>query len=182
MFAIVSHCRRKGNRRKEREKCRGPDRERGERACGCCCWVSSSDSRLAGWCCWCRSCWRRACPRCRGLSRCPVPPPRSARRGRSPTSSLCYRAPETAGSAPDPLTARGRLRTWLGLEPNILVLLGTILILGMGEELWIRFVPKYLELLGAGAWGIAAYGTLKDLLDAVYQYPGGWIADRLGGP
>ncbi|KRT76061.1 MAG: hypothetical protein XU14_C0069G0001, partial [Armatimonadetes bacterium CSP1-3] len=33
----------------------------------------------------------------------------------------------------------------MGLEPNILVLLGTILILGMGEELWMRFVPKYLE-------------------------------------
>ncbi len=60
------------------------------------------------------------------------------------------------------------------------MLLGTILILGMGEELWMRFVPKYLELLGAGAWGIAVYGTLKDLLDAVYQYPGGWLADRLG--
>src|SRR3989304_2643368 len=63
-----------------------------------------------------------------------------------------------------------------------LVLRGPILILGMGEELWMRFVPKYLELLGAGAWGIAVYGTLKDLLDAVYQYPGGWLADRLGGP
>lgn len=50
----------------------------------------------------------------------------------------------------------------------------------MGEELWVRFVPKYLELLGATAWGIAVYGTLKDLLDAVYQYPGGWLADRLG--
>jgi len=50
----------------------------------------------------------------------------------------------------------------------------------MGEELWTRFLPKYLELLGAGALGIAAYGTLKDLLDAVYQYPGGWVADRLG--
>lgn len=50
----------------------------------------------------------------------------------------------------------------------------------MGEELWTRFLPKYLELLGAGALGIAAYGTLKDLLDAVYQYPGGWVADRVG--
>lgn len=59
-------------------------------------------------------------------------------------------------------------------------MLGAILVLGMGEELWMRFVPKYLELLGAGAWVIAGYGTLKDLLDAVYQYPGGWLADRLG--
>ncbi len=50
----------------------------------------------------------------------------------------------------------------------------------MGEELWMRFLPRYLELLGAGAWGIAVYGTLRDLLDAVYQYPGGWLTDRLG--
>ena len=72
------------------------------------------------------------------------------------------------------------LRHWLGLERNIVVMLAGILILGMGEELWTRFVPKYLELLGAGAWIVAIYGTLKDLLDAVYQYPGGWLADRLG--
>jgi MFS family permease len=74
----------------------------------------------------------------------------------------------------------GRVRGWLGLERNILVMLAAILILGMGEELWSRFVPKYLELLEASAWIIAVYGTLKDLLDAVYQYPGGWLADRLG--
>ena len=59
-------------------------------------------------------------------------------------------------------------------------MMGAILILGMGEELWMRFVPKYLELLGAGVWIVAFYGTLKDFLDAVYQYPGGWLADRLG--
>jgi MFS family permease len=73
-----------------------------------------------------------------------------------------------------------RTRTWLGLEPNIIVMLATMLMLGMGEELWSRYVPKYLEFLGASAWVIAIYGTLKDLLDAVYQYPGGWVADKLG--
>jgi MFS family permease len=56
----------------------------------------------------------------------------------------------------------------------------TVLILGVGQELWIRFVPKYLELLGAGVWVIAIYGTVTSLLDAIYQYPGGWLADRLG--
>lgn len=60
------------------------------------------------------------------------------------------------------------------------VMLAAFLALGMGEELWTRFVPKYLEALGAGAWAVAVYGTLKDLLDAVYPYPGGWLADRLG--
>ena len=37
----------------------------------------------------------------------------------------------------------GRVRSWLGLEPNILVMTAVVLTLGMGEELWQRFVPKY---------------------------------------
>lgn len=73
-----------------------------------------------------------------------------------------------------------RLRESLGLERNIVVMLAAVMILGMGEELWQRFIPKYLQFLSASAWAIALYGTLKDLLDAVYQYPGGWLADRLG--
>ena len=71
-------------------------------------------------------------------------------------------------------------RIWIASKRNILVMLATVLVLGMAEELWTRFVPKYLEFLGATAWIIAIYGTLKDLLDAVYQYPGGWLADRIG--
>lgn len=73
-----------------------------------------------------------------------------------------------------------QLRSWLGLERNVTAMLAAFLVLGMGEELWSRFIPKYLELLGAGAWVVAFYGTLKDLLEAVYPYPGGWLADRLG--
>lgn len=76
--------------------------------------------------------------------------------------------------------ALARVRSWLGLEPNIVAMLLTFLVLGMGEELWVRFVPKYLELLGAGIAGVALYGTLRDLLDAIYPYPGGWLTDRLG--
>ena len=79
-----------------------------------------------------------------------------------------------------PLRSLAWLREWLGLERNILVLLASILLVGLGEELWLPFVPKYLEGLGAGPWVIAVYGALKDLLDALYQYPGGWLVDRLG--
>jgi MFS family permease len=75
---------------------------------------------------------------------------------------------------------RDRLCGWLGLQPNILVLFTMILLVGMGEELWRRFMPQYLEWLGASAWGIACYGTLQDLLRAIYRYPGGWITDRCG--
>ena len=75
---------------------------------------------------------------------------------------------------------RDTIRDWLGLKHNVVILFTVILVLGMGEELWIQFVPKYLEALGASVLIIAIYGSLKELLDAVYQYPGGWLADRMG--
>lgn len=77
------------------------------------------------------------------------------------------------------MSLRG-IRDRFGLAGNVLVTLGATLIVGMGEELWTRFMPKYLEVLGAGIGGIAVYGTLRDFLDSIYQYPGGWLADRLG--
>ncbi len=79
------------------------------------------------------------------------------------------------------LSQRGRsIRDFLALEHNILVLLGALLVIGMGEELWARFMPKYLEALGAGTVAIGAYGSFKKVVGALYQYPGGWLADRLG--
>jgi MFS family permease len=76
---------------------------------------------------------------------------------------------------------RGKsIRDFFALEHNILVLLGALLVIGMGEELWVRFMPKYLEVLGASAVAIGAYGSFKRIVDAIYQYPGGWLADKLG--
>jgi MFS family permease len=55
-----------------------------------------------------------------------------------------------------------------------------VFLLTLGEELWKKFLPKYLEALGASALVIGVFGAAKDFFDAVYQYPGGWLADRLG--
>jgi MFS family permease len=55
-----------------------------------------------------------------------------------------------------------------------------IFIIGLGEELWKKFMPKYLEALGASAPIIGLFGTAEDFFDAIYQYPGGWLADRVG--
>ncbi|HEX8068827.1 MAG TPA: MFS transporter [Pyrinomonadaceae bacterium] len=55
-----------------------------------------------------------------------------------------------------------------------------VFLLGLGEELWKKFLPKYLEHLGAGPVVIGLFGTTEDFFDAVYQYPGGWLADRAG--
>jgi MFS family permease len=53
-------------------------------------------------------------------------------------------------------------------------------VIGLGEELWKRFLPKYLQHLGAPVVAIGAFGTAMDFLDGVYQYPGGWVADTFG--
>lgn len=75
---------------------------------------------------------------------------------------------------------RSRIRDWLGLERNIVLVSGAMLLLGLGENLWKRYVPKYLEALGAPVVAIGVYGSAEDLLDGLYQYPGGWVADRFG--
>ena len=50
----------------------------------------------------------------------------------------------------------------------------------MGEELWKKFLPKYLESLGASVAIVGLFGTSEDFLDALYQYPGGWLGDHWG--
>lgn len=73
-----------------------------------------------------------------------------------------------------------RLSDFLGLKRNLVVLLIAIFVIGTGEELWMRFVPKYLLTLGATVFVIGLYDALRTLLGAVYAYPGGIIVDRWG--
>ena len=77
-------------------------------------------------------------------------------------------------------TRRSRLTETLALEPNLVAVSGAMFLMGLGENLWRRFLPKYLELLGAPITAIGLFGTTEDFLDGVYQYPGGWVADRFG--
>ena len=77
-------------------------------------------------------------------------------------------------------TFRGNFVDYLSLERNVSIASAAVFILGLGEELWKKFVPKYLEALGANPVVIGFYGTAETFFDAIYQYPGGWLADRLG--
>jgi len=76
-----------------------------------------------------------------------------------------------------PLT---RILEWFGLERDIFVMVVAVLVLTMGNQVWIRYIPKYLEYLGAGALIIGLYGFIERLVGAIYQYPGGALADRIG--
>src|SRR6478609_4002487 len=72
------------------------------------------------------------------------------------------------------------LADFFGLKRNLAVLLVAIFVIGAGEELWMRFVPKYLLALGASVFIIGLYDALRTLLGAIYAYPGGVIVDRWG--
>ena len=75
---------------------------------------------------------------------------------------------------------RHRAVEFFGLTPEIVAVSTSMFLLGCGENLWRRFLPKYLQSLGAPITAIGAFGTAEDFLDGVYQYPGGWVADRYG--
>ncbi len=71
-------------------------------------------------------------------------------------------------------------REYLGLNRNVAVLALSIFGLGLGEEFWQSYLPKYLAALGASGVAVGLFSSLKDLLDGLYQYPGGWAGDRFG--
>ena len=80
----------------------------------------------------------------------------------------------------EPASLSTKLADYLSLERNVSIASAAVFLLGLGEELWKKFLPKYLEALGASTPIIGLFGTAEDFFDAIYQYPGGWIADRLG--
>ena len=73
-----------------------------------------------------------------------------------------------------------RLTNFFGLKRNLVVLLVAIFVIGAGEELWMRFVPKYLQAVGATVFVIGLYDALRTLLGAIYAYPGGVLVDVWG--
>jgi MFS family permease len=66
------------------------------------------------------------------------------------------------------------------MERNVAAASGAVFLVGLGEELWKKFLPKYLVSFGVSATLVGLFGTSEDFFDAVYQYPGGWLADRWG--
>jgi len=78
------------------------------------------------------------------------------------------------------LSRFGRLADFFGLKRNLVILLIAIFVIGAGEELWMRFVPKYLQAVGATVFVIGLYDALRTLLSAIYAYPGGVLVDVWG--
>ncbi len=73
-----------------------------------------------------------------------------------------------------------RVAAFLALEPNVVAVSTAMFLLALGENLWQKFLPKYLQALGAPIRAVGLFGSIEDFLDGVYQYPGGWLGDRIG--
>jgi MFS family permease len=80
-----------------------------------------------------------------------------------------------------PEISRGKqFADFFALKRNLVIILVAIFVIGTGEELWMRFVPKYLQALGASVFVIGLYDGLRTLVGAIYAYPGGLLTDRWG--
>lgn len=55
-----------------------------------------------------------------------------------------------------------------------------IILVGMGEKTWERFIPEYLRGLGTSFIIIGGFGFLQNILNSFWALPGGYIADKLG--
>jgi hypothetical protein len=71
-----------------------------------------------------------------------------------------------------PAEKQRRLRA-IALSGPLGPLAAGLVVFGLGQELWARYLPEYLRFLGASALVVGGFGALQDLLDAAYAYPGG---------
>ena len=102
------------------------------------------------------------------------------------------KAPQPVDAAPTPpadkpaglLTgatrAGARLVEFLGLRRSIVGLLSMVILVGMGEHMAEQFLPLYLLALGGGFISVGFLNGMDNLLGALYSFPGGYLADRLG--
>ncbi|HKR05916.1 MAG TPA: MFS transporter [Bacteroidia bacterium] len=72
------------------------------------------------------------------------------------------------------------LTSFLGLKKNVIYLLALTVLILAGEKIWERFLPKYLEGIGASVLVIGALGFMQNMLGAIWALQGGYFSDRIG--
>ncbi|MFW6018401.1 MAG: MFS transporter [Halapricum sp.] len=71
-------------------------------------------------------------------------------------------------------------RQFFALERDVLVLSLAMFAFSLGFQMTSRYLPEYMAALGASGFVIGLYGTVGNVISAVYPYPGGAISDRIG--
>ncbi|WP_408957746.1 MFS transporter [Natrinema sp. 74] len=84
---------------------------------------------------------------------------------------------EPADEEADPLDA---FRQFFALERDVLVLSAAMFAFSLGFQMTSRYMAEYMSALGASVVVIGLFGTVSNVVSAVYPYPGGAISDRIG--
>jgi MFS family permease len=71
-------------------------------------------------------------------------------------------------------------RQFLALERDVLVLSLAMFAFSLGFQMTNRFLPEYMVALGASGFVVGLFGTVGNIISAVFPYPGGAISDRIG--
>jgi MFS family permease len=84
---------------------------------------------------------------------------------------------ETGADKPDPLDP---FRQLAALPRDVFVLSVAMFAFSLGFQMTSRYLPQYMAVLGASNVVIGLYGTVGNVVGAVYPYPGGAFSDRVG--
>lgn len=79
--------------------------------------------------------------------------------------------------SPDTFTG---FRQFFALEPDVLVLSVAMFGFALAFQTTRQYIAQYFYVLGAGASVVGLYGTVGNILQAIYPYPGGTLSDRIG--
>ena len=79
-----------------------------------------------------------------------------------------------------PTSGWRRITDFLALNAATATLLFAVLCVGMGEELWSPFVPKYLRALGASLLLVGLYSAGRNLAEGFLYLSGGILSQSLG--
>jgi len=72
------------------------------------------------------------------------------------------------------------VRQFFGLQQDVLVLSLAMFAFSLGFQMTNRFLPEYIVALGASGFVVGLFGTVGNVISAVFPYPGGAISDRIG--
>ncbi|WP_435144940.1 MFS transporter [Halobaculum sp. P14] len=83
----------------------------------------------------------------------------------------------SSSGRPSPLEP---FRRFAALPGDVLVLSLAMFAFSLGFQTTGRYMPVYLEALGAGSLAVGLFKSVGDLISAVFPYPGGAVSDRIG--
>jgi MFS family permease len=89
-------------------------------------------------------------------------------------------ADSASETASDSFDIFDSFRQFFALERDVLVLSVAMFGFALAFQTTRQYIPEYLKVLGASSFVVGVYGTLGNLIQAIYPYPGGAFSDRIG--